>query len=97
MIQNKILREDNECGLTYLLEGEKVYNRQKAIEALAKCKEMEKQRDEIPVWIDKNTTVMMDKKKIKRKKLEILKVKIGGGKLAYMERKTAIKNGFLTE
>ena len=35
--------------------------------------------------------------KIKKKKMEIIKVKIGKGELVFMEKQVAIKNGFINE
>lgn len=97
MLQNKIFRDDNEDGLVYLLEGEKVYNHHKALEALAKCKEMEQGKHLIPVWIDHNTTKLVDMEKIKKRKMELIRVKMGKGELVWMEKKVAIKNGFICE
>lgn len=71
--------------------------KERAMEALAIAKEMEEQKKTIPVWVDANTTKFMDMEKIKRKKLEIIRVKIGRGELVWMEKSTAIKNGFISE
>lgn len=86
-------------GVQYLTEGfssTRMY-KERAMEALAIAKEMEEQKKTIPVWVDANTTKFMDMEKIKRKKLEIIRVKIGRGELVWMEKSTAIKNGFITE
>lgn len=79
MRENKILRGDKENGLTYLIEGESTYNKQKALAALAVAKELEAKKETIPVWYDERTTKFVSLEKIKRKKLEIIKVKIGKG------------------
>ena len=97
MREDKIFRGDKEAGLVYLMEGENNYNRHKALEALKLCKEAEKGKNLLPVWIDERTVKLMDMEKIKRKKLEIIRVKIGKGELAWMEKKTAVKNGFICE
>lgn len=86
-------------GVQYLTEGfssTRMY-KERAMEALAIAKEMEEQKKTIPVWVDANTTKFMDMEKIKRKKLEIIRVKIGRGELVWMEKSTAIKNGFISE
>lgn len=97
MQENKIFREDKENGLTYLIEGESTYNRQRVIAALKIAKEQEAKRETIPVWYDKNTTRLVSMEKIKRRKMEIIKVKIGKGELVFMEKEIAKKNGFITE
>lgn len=86
-------------GVQYLTEGfssTRMY-KERAEEALKCAKELEEQKKTIPVWVDANTTKFMDLEKIKRKKLEILRVKIGRGEIVWMEKSTAIKNGFVTE
>ena len=93
MREDKIFREEG--GLTYLLEGESAYNRAKAREALAVAKELESKRDTIPVWYDERTIRLVSLEKIKRKKLEIIRVKIGKGELVFMEKDIAKKNGFI--
>lgn len=97
MRENKILRGDKENGLTYLIEGESTYNKQKALAALAVAKELESKRDTIPVWYDERTIRLVSLEKIKRKKLEIIRVKIGKGELVFMEKDIAKKNGFIKE
>lgn len=97
MRENKILRGDKENGLTYLIEGENTYNKQKALAALAVAKELEAKKETIPVWYDERTTKFVSLEKIKRKKMEIIKVKIGKGELVFMEKDVAKKNGFITE
>lgn len=97
MQENKIFREDKENRLTYLIEGESTYNRQRAIAALKIAKEQEAKRETIPIWYDKNTTRLVSIEKIKRRKMEIIKVKIGKGELVFMEKEIAKKNGFITE
>lgn len=97
MQENKTFREDKENRLTYLIEGESTYNRQRVIAALKIAKEQEEKRETIPVWYDKNTTRLVSMEKIKRRKMEIIKVKIGKGELVFMEKEIAKKNGFITE
>lgn len=97
MQENKIFREDKENRLTYLIEGKSTYNRQRAIASLKIAKEQEVKRETIPVWYDKNTTRLVSLEKIKRRKMEIIKVKIGKGELAFMEKEIAKKNGFIIE
>lgn len=87
---------ENEHTPSYLIQGEFAY-RDQAIKALAKAKEVEATRKTIPVWYDKCTIRMVSLEKIKRKKLEIIKVKIGKGELVFMEKEVAIKNGFINE
>ena len=86
-------------GTNYMTEGGSgtlVY-KERAEENLKIAKEMEAQKNTIPVWVDFQTTKFMDLEKIKRKKLEIIKVKLKRGGLVWMERKTAIQNGFINE
>ena len=86
-----------DTSASYLLDVEGSYNRQKALDVLAKAKEKEATKKLIPVWVDPQTTVMMDLEKIKKKKLEIIRVKMGRGELAWMEKSNAIKRGFIKE
>lgn len=83
--------------MTYLIEGDNAVYRVQAERALAKAKEQEAARQAIPVWIDRNTTKLVSLEKIKKKKMEIIKVKIGKGELVFMEKQVAIKNGFINE
>ena len=71
--------------------------KERAEEALKYAKELEEQKKTIPVWVDANTTKLMDMEKIKKRKLEIIRVKIGKGELAWMEKSNAIKRGFIKE
>ncbi|MBO5387668.1 MAG: hypothetical protein J6A59_05945 [Lachnospiraceae bacterium] len=64
---------------------------------MAVAKELEAKKETIPVWYDERTTKFVSLEKIKRKKLEIIKVKIGKGELVFMEKDIAKKNGFITE
>ena len=83
----------------YMIEnnsGVLVY-RDRAIEALKTAKEIEANRKTIPVWIDHNTTKLVDVEKVKKRKMELIKVKIGKGGLVFMEKQVAIKNGFINE
>ena len=86
-----------DTSASYLLDVEGSYNRARAVEALKKAKEKEATKKLIPVWVDPQTTVMMDMEKIKKRKLEIIRVKIGKGELAWMEKSNAIKRGFIKE
>ena len=81
----------------YLIQGDNSENRRSAVKALAQCKEYEKGRKLLHIWVDEHTTRLMDVDKIKRKGLEIVKVKLGAGRLAWMEKQVAIKNGFINE
>lgn len=86
-------------GINYMTEGGAgtLAYKERAEENLKIAKEIEAQKSTIPVWIDFQTTKFMDLEKIKRKKLEIIKVKLKRGGLVWMERKTAIENGFINE
>lgn len=97
MRDNKILREDKDNGLTYLIEGESQYNRIKALAALEVAKAQETKRETIPVWYDERTIRLVSLEKIKRRKMEIIKVKMGKGEIVFMEKEIAKKNGFITE
>ena len=88
---------EKEFTTTYLIEGDNAVYRAQAERALAKAKEQEATRQTIPVWIDRNTTKLVSLEKIKKKKMEIIKVKIGKGELVFMEKQVAIKNGFINE
>lgn len=88
---------EKEFTTTYLIEGDNAVYRVQAERALAKAKEQEAARKAIPVWIDRNTTKLVSLEKIKKKKMEIIKVKIGKGELVFMEKNVAIKNGFINE
>lgn len=82
---------------SYLIEGDNAQYRVQAEKALAKAKEIEATRKSIPVWYDHNTIKLVTLEKIQRRKLEIIKVKIGKGELVFMEKSIAIKNGFINE
>ena len=86
-------------GLHYMTEGgsEVLVYRDRAIEALKTAKDLEASRKTIPVWVDHNTTKLVDMEKVKKRKMELIRVKMGKGELVWMERKTAIKNGFINE
>lgn len=88
---------EKEFTTTYLIEGDNAVYRVQAERALIKAKEQEAARQTIPVWIDRNTTKLVSLEKIKKKKMEIIKVKIGKGELVFMEKSVAIKNGFINE
>jgi len=81
----------------YLIEGDAAAYKREAVKTLAKAKELESKKDLIPVWYDERTIRLVDKEKIKRKKMDIIKVKMGKGELVFMEKQIAIKNGFITE
>lgn len=80
----------------YLLEGDAAIWRRYADDALKRAKELEAKKDLIPVWHDERTIKLVDKKKIEKRKLELIRVKIGKGELVWMEKQVAIKNGFIT-
>ena len=61
---------------TYLIEGDFKHWRIEAEKVLKKAKEQQKKKDTIPVWYDERTTRLVSLEKIKRKKMEVLKVKI---------------------
>ena len=88
---------EKEFTTTYLIEGDNAVYRVQAERALAKAKEQEATRKAIPIWCDRNTTKLVSLEKIKKKKMEIIKVKIGKGELVFMEKQVAIKNGFINE
>lgn len=85
--------------LHYMTEGGAgtLAYRDRAIEALKVAKELEAGRTTIPVWVDFQTTKFMDIEKIKRHKLEIIRVKIDKKGLVWIEKSNAIKQGFITE
>ena len=82
---------------TYLIEGDAARFRKEALKALEIAKELESKREAIPVWYDERTTRLVTLDKIKRKKMEIVKVKIGKGELVFMEKEIAKKNGYINE
>jgi hypothetical protein len=84
-------------GLDYLVERDIVNNHNLAKRVLAEAKEKEAQSKPMPVWVDERTTKLMTLESIKRKGVEIVRVKIGKGELVWMEKKNAIKRGFITE
>ena len=86
-----------DTSASYLLDTEGSYNRARAVEALKKAKEKEATKKIIPVWIDPQTTKLMDMEKIKKRGLEIIRVKMGKGELAWIEKSNAIKRGFIKE
>lgn len=86
-------------GMNYMTEGGSgtLAYRERAIEALKVAKEMEAGKKTIPVWIDWQTTKLMDLEKIKRFGLQIIRVKIPGGRIVWMEKKNAIDKGYINE
>lgn len=82
-------------GLDYLVERDMRNNIDLARSVLARAKEVEEKKKPIPVWVDAHTTKLMTLESIKRKGLEIVRVKIGKGELVWMEKKNAIKRGFI--
>ena len=84
-------------GLDYLVERDIVNNHNLAKRVLAEAKEKEAQNKPLPVWVDERTTKLMTLESIKRKGLEIVRVKIGKGEMVWMERRNAIKKGFISE
>lgn len=89
--------EYREYRQSYLVEGDASHWKIEAEKALKKAKELEVKKKVIPVWYDKNTTRLVSLEKIKRKNMEIVKVKIGKGEIVWMEKQVAIKNGFINE
>ena len=81
----------------YLLEGDAAMWKRHAENALKVAKEQEATKKLIPVWVDATTTKLVDMEKIKKRKMEIIRVKIGKGELVWMEKNVAIKNGFINE
>ena len=94
MIIDEVM-EDRESSTSYLLEGANNCNRDKAIENLQMVKEQEATKKLIPVWVDATTTKLVDMDKVKERKMELIRVKMGKGELVWMERKTAIKYGYI--
>ena len=88
---------EREHAPTYLIEGDFKHWRVEAEKVLKRAKEQEKKKDTIPIWYDERTTRLVSLEKIKRKKMEVLKVKIGKGEIVWMEKQVAIKNGFINE
>ena len=88
---------EKEHAPTYLIEGDFKHWRIEAEKVLKKAKEQEKKKDTIPVWYDERTIRLVSLEKIKRKKMEVLRVKIGKGEIVWMEKSIAIKNGFINE
>lgn len=70
---------------------------EKAKKILHKCKDQESKEKFISVYIDKQTIKLIPLEKIKRKKMEIIKVKLDGSRLVFMEKDNAIKKGYITE
>ena len=88
---------ENDRTSAYLLEGDTAIWKRYAENALAKAKEIEANKKLIPVWVDANTTKLVDIEKIKKRNMEIIRVKIGKGELVFMEKNVAIKNGFINK
>jgi hypothetical protein len=86
-----------ETTTKYLIEGDDAQFRVQAEKALKIAKDLEAKKETIPVWYNERTTKFVSLEKIKRKKLEIIKVKIGKGELVFMEKNVAIKNRFINE
>lgn len=83
--------------LNYMTEGgsSTLAYRDRAIEALKVAKELESKKDTIPVWYDSHTIKLVDKKKIEKYEMQILKVKIPGGRIVWMEKQNAKDKGFI--
>ena len=84
------------CYLTEGGSGTLAY-KERAIEALKVAKEMEVKKKIIPVWIDYQTTKLIDMEKIKRRGLEIIRARIPGNRIVWIEKDNAIKRGFINE
>lgn len=93
--EDKIYRGDNELGLVYLIEGETTYFKQKAVLALEKAKRYEATREYFRVYEDKNTFRLVDKAKVEKNKIELIRVKLFDGRLVWMEKNNAIKKGLI--
>ena len=86
-------------GMNYMNEGGSgtLAYRERAMEALKVAKEIESSKKTIPVWVDWQTTKLVDMKKIKRLGLQIIKVKIPGGRLVWIEKQNAIDKGYIND
>lgn len=86
-------------GLCYLIESSSDITtvRYKALEILKEVKEREKKKNFIPVWVDAQTLKLVDMEKIKRLKMQIIKVRLSWGRIVWMEKDNAIKKGFIKE
>ena len=84
-------------GLNYMTEGGSgtLAYRDRAIEALKVAKELEAKKKTIPVWVDYQTTKMIDLEKIKKYGLQIIRVKIPGCRVVWMEKQNAIDKGYI--
>ncbi len=71
--------------------------RDKTLEVLKTVKEREKKKNFIPVWVDAQTLKLVDMEKIKRLKMQIIKVRLSWGRIVWMEKDNAIKKGFIKE
>lgn len=85
--------------LHYMTEGGSgtLAYRERALEALKAVKQMEAGRKYIPVWIDFQTTRLIDLEKIKSRGLQIIKVKIPGNRIVWIEKQNAIDRGYINE
>lgn len=84
-------------GLNYMTEGGSgtLAYRDRAIEALRVAKELEENKKTIPVWVDCQTTKLVDLEKVKKYGLQIIRVKIPGGRIVWMEKQNAIDKGYI--
>ena len=86
-------------GLNYMTEGGSgtLAYRERAIEALKVAKEMEAGKKFIPVFVDFQTTRLVDIEKIKGYGLQIIRVKVPGKGLVWMEKQNAIDRGYIND
>lgn len=80
-----------------LLEFGDAVEHEKAKEILQGCKNKEAESKSITVYVNNHTTKIISLEKIRRKKIEIIKVKLHDGRLVFMEKDNAIKKGYINE
>ena len=83
--------------LHYMTEGGSgtLAYRESAVKALKVAKEIESGKKTIPVWIDFQTTKLICIEKIKRLGLKIIRVKIPGSRVVWIEKQNAINKGYI--
>lgn len=86
-------------GVHYMTEGGSgiLAYRERAIEALKRAKELDSKKKIISVWEDYQTIKLVDLNSVKRRGLQIIRVKLPTGRIVWMEKQVAIKNGFINE
>lgn len=87
------------AGLNYMTEGGSgtLAYKERALEALKVAKEMEAGKKFIPVWVDFQTTRFVDVEKIKRCGLQIIRVKVPGKGIVWIEKQNAIDRGYIND